>query len=86
MRLIFPSNGSAKFFPKNTTANFVIKLHEEQTYAGEWEVGLEEIQYPHSWDNVPEGEVWATYRHEGRIRTCVVEPGLFTSGRRLMGL
>jgi hypothetical protein len=84
MRLIFPSNGSAKFFPKNTTAKFVIKLPEELTYAGEWEVGLEEIQYPHSWVNVPAGEVWMTYRHGGRIRTATVETGLFTSGRRLL--
>jgi hypothetical protein len=25
---------------------------------GSWEIGLEEIQYPHSWYNIKKGEAW----------------------------
>jgi hypothetical protein len=25
---------------------------------GSWEIGLAEIQYPHSWNNINNGEAW----------------------------
>ena len=84
MRFIFPSTSSAKFFPGNKTANFVTKLAKEETLIGEWEVALEEIQYPHTWYNVVEGDVWGLYTFENKTRKCVIEAGVYATGRRLM--
>ncbi|KAI8484230.1 hypothetical protein Bbelb_380150 [Branchiostoma belcheri] len=51
-----PSDGSMDIFPENTVTNYRTKLAHPIELSGEWEVGLVEIQYPHSWLNVREGE------------------------------
>ena len=43
-----PNNSSMQYFPDNKTSNFVLD--------GEWEVGLAEIVYPHTWYNIREGK------------------------------
>ena len=52
--LTLPSNSSMTTFPDNTVANFRVKLPQALDLPGRWEVGLTEIQYPHSWCNVGE--------------------------------
>ena len=52
--LTLPSNSSMTTFPDNTVANFRVKLPQALDLSGRWEVGLTEIQYPHSWCNVGE--------------------------------
>ena len=47
--LTIPSNTP---FPNNTTSSFRVKLPKRIELNGEWEVGLAEIQYPLSWNNV----------------------------------
>ena len=42
-----------EYFPDNKTSNFVTKLSRTN---GEWEVGLAEIVYPHTWYNIREGK------------------------------
>ena len=49
-----PSNSSMKYFPNNKTSNFVTKLSRTLQLDGEWEVGLAEIDYPHTWYNICE--------------------------------
>ena len=44
-----PSNSSVEYFPDNKTLNFVTKLSRTLQLDGEWEVGLAEIDYPHTW-------------------------------------
>ena len=51
-----PSNSSVEYFPDNKTSNFVTKLSRTLQLDGEWEVGLAEIVYPHSWYNIREGK------------------------------
>ncbi|CAH1240716.1 Hypp6072 [Branchiostoma lanceolatum] len=51
-----PSDSSMDVFPDNTVTNYRTKLAHPVELDGEWEVGLVEIQYPHSWMNVREGE------------------------------
>ena len=51
-----PSNSSMKYFPDNKTSNFFIKLSRTLQLDGEWEVGLAEIVYPHTWYNICEGK------------------------------
>ena len=45
-----------EYFPDNKTSNFVTKLSRTLQLHGEWEVGLAEIDYPHTWHNIREGE------------------------------
>ena len=51
-----PSNSSVEYFPDNKTSNFVTKLSRTLQLDGEWEVGLAEIDYPHTWYNIREGK------------------------------
>ena len=51
-----PSNSSMEYFPDNKTSNFVTKLSRTLQSDGEWEVGLAEIDYPHTWYNIHEGK------------------------------
>ena len=43
-------------YPENTMANFKTKLPNRVELEGRWEVGLVEMQYPHTWYNLREGE------------------------------
>ena len=52
--LTLPSNSSMELYPDNTLAHYVTKLPQRIELDGQWEVGLVEIQYPHSWYNIPE--------------------------------
>ena len=45
-----------QYFPDNKTSNFVTNLSRTLQLGGEWEVGLVEIDYPHTWYNIHEGK------------------------------
>ena len=51
-----PGNSSMQYFPDNKTSKFVTKLSRTPQLDGEWEVGLAEIVYPHTWYNIREGK------------------------------
>ena len=51
-----PSKTSMQYFPDNKTSNFVTKLSRTLQLDGEWEVGLAEIDCPHTWYNIREGK------------------------------
>ncbi|KAI8480635.1 hypothetical protein Bbelb_416470 [Branchiostoma belcheri] len=51
-----PSDGSMDVYPDNTLSTYRTKLSHPIELKGDWEVSLSEIQYPHSWMNVREGE------------------------------
>ena len=50
------NNSSVQYFPDNKASNFVTKLSRTLQLDGEWEVGLAEIDYPHTWYNIREGK------------------------------
>ena len=56
--LTLPSNSSLEYFPDNTLTHFITKLPRTIDLDGGWEVGLAEIQYPHTWYNVRENDGW----------------------------
>ena len=56
--LTLPSNASMKMYPDNTLAHYITDLPRRIDVTGEWECGLAEIQYPHTWYNVTEEDVW----------------------------
>ena len=51
-----PSNSSMQYFADNKTSNFVTKLSRPLQLNGECELGLAEIDYPHTWYNIREGK------------------------------
>ena len=52
--MTLPSDSSMKYFPENKISSFVTRLPAPITLNGEWEVGLSEIIYPHTWLNITE--------------------------------
>lgn len=54
--LTLPSNSSMLYYPENKTGSYVTKLPKTIDLSGEWEVGLADIKYPHTWYNIREGK------------------------------
>ena len=50
-QLTVPSNSSAVYFPGNKPNLFKTMLPSTLNLAGEWEVALIDVQYPHNWTN-----------------------------------
>ncbi len=50
--LTLPSNSSMEYFADNTLSRYVTRLPQAIDLEGDWEMGLVEIQYPHTWYNV----------------------------------
>jgi hypothetical protein len=50
--LTLPSDASVNYYPDNTASRFVAKVPESVCLEGKYEVGLSEIIYPHTWNNV----------------------------------
>ena len=56
--LTLPSNASMKMYPDNTLAHYITDLPRRIDLTGEWECGLAEIQYPHTWYNIGMYDTW----------------------------
>lgn len=50
--LTLPSDSSMNYFPGNKISHFITRLPTPIELKGEWEVGLVEFIYPHTWYNV----------------------------------
>ncbi|GFT62946.1 uncharacterized protein TNCV_1607371 [Trichonephila clavipes] len=67
-----PSDSSMHFFPENKISHFKTQLPSPVCLNGEWEVGLSEIIYPHSWLNVNETNNYFLYKvGDGNISSTV---------------
>ena len=66
-----------EYFPGNTLTTYKTRLSQPLDLKGSWEVGLAEIQYPHSWFNVSEGSLWAkmTIGGSGNVSSEEFDPG-----------
>ena len=56
--LTLPSNASMKMYPDNTLTHYITDLPRRIDLTGEWECGLAEIQYPHTWYNIGMYDTW----------------------------
>ena len=56
--LTLPSNTGD--FAQNTLSSFEVKLPYRMELDGDWQLGLCEIQYPHSWDSIKGGQTVET--------------------------
>ena len=76
--ITLPSNSSMQYFPDNKTSNFVMKLSRTLQIDGEWEVGLAEIDYPHTWYNIPEGKNSVEiYVPDKWVQEFSIQPGYY---------
>ncbi|GFT42962.1 uncharacterized protein TNCV_1615291 [Trichonephila clavipes] len=67
-----PSDSSMHFFPENKISHFKTQLPSPVCLNGEWEVGLSEVIYPHSWLNVNETNNYFLYKAgDGNISSTV---------------
>lgn len=83
-----PSDSSAEYYPNNTVARFVTKLPERIRLEGDYEMGLAEIIYPHSWYNVDntDGRYWiaAVKVGEEAFPKVQLESGYYEDGFALV--
>ena len=56
--LTLHSNASMKMYPDNTLAHYITDLPQRIDLSGEWECGLAEIQYLHTWYNIGVKDTW----------------------------
>ena len=56
--MTLPSNASMKTHLDNTLTHYTTDLPRRIDLVGEWECGLVEMQYSHTWYNVAEDDVW----------------------------
>ncbi|KAF4513977.1 UNVERIFIED_CONTAM: hypothetical protein B566_EDAN018374 [Ephemera danica] len=54
----------SKYFPDNTTASYTTQLDKRIELEGEWEVGVVEVQYPNTVQNVSEGHNYFKILHK----------------------
>jgi hypothetical protein len=81
--ITLPSNRSLEFYPQNTIARFTVKLPETIQLDGDFEFGLAEIIYPHSWYNLDNStrQYWIGVKSKGRdIRQYYVKSGFYADG------
>ena len=85
--LTLTSNASMKVHPDNTLAHYITDLPKRISVSGEWECGLAEIQYPHTWYNVREDDTWF-YLNErtlvGLTPSTKIEAGYYRSPNLLL--
>ena len=87
--LTLPSNSSMDVYPNNTMANFKTKLPNRIELEGRWEVGIVEMQYPHSWYNLREeaGRVTITPQSPDNSinwTSAVIPPGYYNTIKVLL--
>ena len=68
-----PSNSSLDSYPNNTASRFTTKLPDRIELGSEYEVGLSEIIYPHTWFNFDnsDGRYALHYRSTDRTYTSI---------------
>lgn len=83
--IILPSNASTKIFPSNKPQCFKVKLPERIELEGNWEVGLQELQYPHSFNNFEASKSKISYIDDkGQEHRIQLQSTHFRLGRTLL--
>ena len=76
------------YFLNNTLTHYTTKLPKIMDLDGTWEIGLAEIQYPHSWYNVKNKEAWLKvhfYKESELQKHLVLLPdGYYSSAKRII--
>lgn len=76
--LTLPSDSSRNYFPENKISHFVTRLSAPIELKGEWEVGLVEFIYPHTWYNVNHSTNLIGFDfNDGKIVGRRIPPGFY---------
>lgn len=62
--ITLPSNACTSVFPQNTASAFTICLARPLELSGAWDVGLAEVQYPHSWNTLSQDATYGIVSQE----------------------
>ena len=82
-----PSNSSEKFFGRQPMSNYKTMLAKPITLdVDEWEVGLAEIIFPHTWANVTQGKfkIRCLENNNWVFKEAHIDNGLYTSESHLI--
>ena len=82
-----PSNASMDKFPENTVTEYTTVLAEPIRFHTEWEVGLSEINFPHSFygDSIEDSNVLMRYnKMDGEQVSLSIPPNVYKEGTRVM--
>jgi Leucine-rich repeat (LRR) protein len=75
------------YCPNNTLTHYTTKLPKITDLEGAWEIGLAEIQYPHSRHSVKNNDAWLMvhYYKESELQTHLVllPDGYYSSANRI---
>lgn len=75
-----PSDSSMNYFPENKISHFISRLPNPIELTGEWEVGLVEFIYPHTWYNVNNTNNFIGFDlNDGKIIGRRIPPGFYES-------
>lgn len=70
MRVVLPSNASTSNYPDNSLAKYTVQLPQPLDLSkGQWEIGLSEIMFHHSWHNVKGAALTIVYQNGERENT-----------------
>lgn len=79
-----PSNSPSAFHQQNTISHYITQLPRTLDLEGEWEVGLAEILYPHSWNNIRKSKNIFFYdTGDGKLIQETVEVGHYETVEEL---
>lgn len=73
-----PSDSSMKYFTENKISHFITRLPKPIELKGDWEVGLSEFFYPHTWYNVTENNNAFSYDlGDGKVYDGEMKEGFY---------
>jgi len=81
--MTLPSNASLETFPKNTQSDFKVRLQQPLRLEGKWQVGVVEVHYPNSWNNVTDGKIIITQK-PGSAKVMFVETGRYRTVEEIL--
>ena len=80
----FPSNSSMDVHPDNTISKYTVELKTPLQLEGDYEVGLSQIQYPRTWNNIRKGRNgfvirWKIPKSKPYVISKRIPPGYYSS-------
>ena len=85
--ITLPSNSSERFYGKQPISNFKTRLAKTlHLDVDEWEVGLAEVIYPHTWNNISEGQfdIKCLEEDEWTWKHIEIPPALYDTPNQLV--
>jgi len=85
MRVVLPSNASSTYYPNNTLAEFTVKLPQHLDFSnGTYEVGLHELSFYRSWNNVRDAHLTVTVLGDTEVHKISLANGYYKTAEKLI--